>query len=241
MQSGLASFKALATGASPTSAGTFIEPDQLGLQVDAEAFQRPLRLRQLVTQGTTGSDSAEYVRMTSYTNNAAPVAEATSSAGPTAPGRLSRPSAAGNKPESALAAVKVTAPVRTIAHWMPNTQRAISDAAQVVTLIGDRDRAQQWASGVRHGMTVSAWPRRPWPSQADGATRVAATRAADAGFAERAPGSGPFRSLAQGLPSSTGGGAIRFAGRWPRPTRCAVVLLRRLWPGSRRCCGRACR
>ncbi|MFF9568494.1 phage major capsid protein [Streptomyces sp. NPDC014685] len=138
VQSGLAGFKALVTGASPTSAGAFVEPDQLGLQVGAEAFQRPLRLRQLVTQGTTGSDSVEYVRMTSYTNNAAPVAEATSSAGPTAPGTAGAlvPAVGGGyKPESALAAVKVTAPVRTIAHWMPITKRAISDAAQVVTLI----------------------------------------------------------------------------------------------------------
>nr|WSS66740.1 phage major capsid protein [Streptomyces sp. NBC_01177] len=138
VQSGLAGFKALVTGASDTSGGAFVVPDQIGLQVGAEAFQRPLRLRQLVTPGTTGSDSVEYVRMTSYTNNAAPAAEATSSAGPTSPsgaGALVNAAGGGYKPESALAAVKVTAPVRTIAHWMPITKRAISDAAQVVTLI----------------------------------------------------------------------------------------------------------
>lgn len=138
VQSGLAGFKALVTGASDTSGGAFVVPDQLGLQVGAEAFQRPLRLRQLVTQGTTGSDSVEYVRMTSYTNAASPVAEATSSAAPTAPGgagALVPVAGGGYKPESALAAARVTAPVRTIAHWMPITKRAISDAAQVVTLI----------------------------------------------------------------------------------------------------------
>ncbi|KPC69065.1 phage head, partial [Streptomyces sp. NRRL WC-3753] len=36
---------------------------------------------------------------------------------------------------SALAAAKVTAPVKTIAHWIPVTKRALSDAAQIRTLI----------------------------------------------------------------------------------------------------------
>lgn len=138
VQSGLAGFKSLVTGASDTSAGAFVVPDQLGLQVGLDAFQRPLRLRQLVTPGTTTSDSVEYVRMTSYTNNAAPTAEATTAAAPTAPGgagALVNAAGGGYKPESALAAVKITAPVRTLAHWMPMTKRAVSDAAQVVTLI----------------------------------------------------------------------------------------------------------
>lgn len=138
VQSGLAGFKSLVTGASDTSAGAFVVPDQLGLQVGLDAFQRPLRLRQLVTQGTTTSDSVEYVRLTSFTNAAAPVAEATTAAGPTAPGSagpLVPAVGGGYKPESALAAQKVTAAVKTIAHWMPITKRAVSDAAQVVTLI----------------------------------------------------------------------------------------------------------
>lgn len=138
VQSGLAGFKSLVTGASDTSAGAFVVPDQLGLQVGLDAFQRPLRLRQLVTQGTTTSDSVEYVRLTSFTNAAAPVAEATTAAAPTAPGgagALVQAAGGGYKPESALAAQKVTAAVKTIAHWMPITKRAVSDAAQVVTLI----------------------------------------------------------------------------------------------------------
>ncbi|MEU3447246.1 phage major capsid protein [Streptomyces thermolilacinus] len=138
VQSGLAGFKALVTGASDTSGGAFVVPDQLGLQVGLDAFQRPLRLRQLVTQGTTTSDSVEYVRMTSFTNNAAPVAEAATADAPTAPGTagaLVQPAGGGYKPESGLAAVRIQAPVRTIAHWMPITKRAVSDAAQVVTLI----------------------------------------------------------------------------------------------------------
>lgn len=138
VQSGLAGFKSLVTGASDTSAGAFVVPDQLGLQVGLDAFKRPLRLRDLVTPGTTTSDSIEYVRMTSVTNNAAPVAEATSAANPTAPGgagALVNNAGGGYKPESGLAAVKINTTVKTLAHWMPMTKRAISDAAQVVTLI----------------------------------------------------------------------------------------------------------
>ncbi|MFF1709312.1 phage major capsid protein [Streptomyces sp. NPDC058268] len=131
-------FKSLVTGASDTSGGAFVQNDYIGLQVAADAFQRPLMLRDVVTPGTTTSDTVEYVRMTSYTNAAAPVAEATSSAAPTAPGgagALVNNAGGGYKPESALAAAKVTTPVRTIAHWIPITKRSLSDAAQIRTLI----------------------------------------------------------------------------------------------------------
>jgi hypothetical protein len=132
-------FKTLVTGASDTSAGAFVQNDYRGVLVGNEAFQRPLTLRDIVTQGTTTSDTVEYVRMTSFTNNAAPVAEATSSASPTAPasvpGALVPNPGGGYKPESAFAAAKVTTPVRTIAHWIPITKRALSDPAQIKTLI----------------------------------------------------------------------------------------------------------
>jgi HK97 family phage major capsid protein len=114
--------KTLVTGASPTSGGAFVLPDQLGLQVGSQAFQRPLMLRDLVTPGTTTSDQIDYVRVTGQTNNAAPTAEATTTSN-------------GVKPESGIATVKITTPVRTIAHWIPVTKRALSDAAQIRTLI----------------------------------------------------------------------------------------------------------
>jgi HK97 family phage major capsid protein len=145
VQSGLAGFKnllpsrkALVTGGSATSGGAFVVPDQQGLLAGIDQFQRPLRLRDLVTPGTTTSDAVEYVRLTSMTNNAAPVAEATSSASPTAPGgagALIPVAGGGYKPESAMAAAKITTTVKTIAHWIPLTKRAATDAAQVVTLI----------------------------------------------------------------------------------------------------------
>ncbi|MFC5882683.1 phage major capsid protein, partial [Streptomyces virginiae] len=97
-------YKSLVTGLSDTSAGAFVTNDMRGLQVALDSFQRPLRLRDVVTNGTTTSDTVEYVRMTSTTNNAAPVAEATSSAAPTAPasvpGALVNAAGGGYKPES---------------------------------------------------------------------------------------------------------------------------------------------
>ncbi|GJF04955.1 phage major capsid protein [Pseudonocardia sp. D17] len=114
--------KALVTGLSDTSAGAFITSDQLGLQVGLDALTRPLSLRDVVTPGQTTSDTIEYPILTSITNNAAPVAEATSTS-------------TGTKPESGFATSRGTAVVRTIAHWIPATKRALSDAAQVRTLI----------------------------------------------------------------------------------------------------------
>jgi HK97 family phage major capsid protein len=130
VQSRPVGYKALVTGGSDTSGGAFVTNQMMGLQVGQLAFQRPLRLRDVVTNLTTTSDTIEYVRMTSQTNNAAPVAESTATADP---GTMN--AANGVKPESSLAWAKVTTPVRTIAHWIPITKRALSDAAQVRSII----------------------------------------------------------------------------------------------------------
>lgn len=122
--------KALITGGSDTSAGAFVVNDDQGLRVGLDAFQRPLTVRSLVTNGTTDSDTVEYVRVTATTNNASPVAESTTTADP---GSMN--AANGVKPESAMTLTKVTETVRTIAHWLPATTRALSDAGQVRTLI----------------------------------------------------------------------------------------------------------
>lgn len=134
--------KALVTGSSDTSGGVFVRPDDLGLRVGLEPFQRPLTLRDLVTSGTTTSDAIEYVRVTSITNNAAPVAEATSSAAPTAAANtdtgavtFTNATGGGYKPESGLATQRVGTTIKTIAHWIPITKRALADAAQMITLI----------------------------------------------------------------------------------------------------------
>ncbi len=85
---------------------------------------RPLTIRDLITTGTTDTDTVEYVRVGTFTNNAAAVAEASATSGST-----------GEKPESALAMSVVTETVKTIAHWIPATRRALSDASQIRTYI----------------------------------------------------------------------------------------------------------
>ncbi|MFD5656924.1 phage major capsid protein [Streptomyces hirsutus] len=138
VQSEMFGVKALVTGGSDTSGGALVQNDWRGMQVGLDAFQRPLQLRDVVTPGNTTSDTVEYVRVTSVTNSAAPVPEATSSAAPTAPGgagALVNNAGGGYKPESGVALAKITTAVKTIAHWMPATKRALSDAAQIRTLI----------------------------------------------------------------------------------------------------------
>lgn len=115
-------FKDLITGVSDTSGGSLIQNQYLGL-LDQGRFQRPLTVRDAITVGRTTSDTVEYVRENTATNAAAAVAEATATA------------TGGVKPESALTFLKVTATVRTIAHWIPATKRALADAGQLRTII----------------------------------------------------------------------------------------------------------
>ncbi|GAA1961906.1 phage major capsid protein [Amycolatopsis minnesotensis] len=128
-------YKDLVTGLSPTSGGAFRTEDYRGVLVGPDRFFRPLTLRQLVTGGTTTSDQIEYARITGWHNAAAPVPEAVTSAAVGSGDPAVTPAQAGVKPESGFSTVRVSTPVRTIAHWMPVTKRALSDAAQVRTLI----------------------------------------------------------------------------------------------------------
>lgn len=134
--------KALLTGASDTSGGAFVSPEQTGI---VELLgHRTLALRNVVSVRRTGSDAVEYVRQTSHTNAAAPVPEATSSAGPTAnvtTGAFEYPAGAGIKPEGAWAFQRDTAVVKTIAEWVPATKRALSDVAALEGLINDELQA----------------------------------------------------------------------------------------------------
>jgi HK97 family phage major capsid protein len=120
-------FFALVTGGSDTSGGALVVPDrQAGLHI---APDQPLLITDLITVGRTDSDSVEFVRVTSFTNNAAPVPEATNVSG-----------ASGTKPQSDLALEKVAEPVRTLAHWIAATRRALADAGQLRSLIDGRLR-----------------------------------------------------------------------------------------------------
>lgn len=127
--------KALVTGVSSTSGGAFVTNDRYGPVTDLIG-QRQLTVDDLVTKGSTTSDTVEFVRITGKTNAAAPVAEATGAGllATTEAGGLTD-AAGGLKPESAMTFEVVSTTVKTIAHWMPITKRAASDAAQVRTLI----------------------------------------------------------------------------------------------------------
>lgn len=116
-------YKTLVTGASATSAGAAVRNDLYAPITDL-AGERELTVSDLVTRGSTDSDTVEYVRVTSKTNAAAPTAEATATSG-----------ASGTKPESAMALEVVSTTVKTIAHWIPITKRAAADAGQVRTLV----------------------------------------------------------------------------------------------------------
>jgi HK97 family phage major capsid protein len=119
--------KNLITGTSlgrDTGSGA-VRPDYQGL---VPLFLRPPTLRDVITNGTTGTDLVEFTQITSFDNQAAPVAEPTSvnSVG-VATGGL--------KPQSGLTTALVKAAVKTIAHWIPITKRALADAPQMETYI----------------------------------------------------------------------------------------------------------
>ena len=115
--------KDLITGGSATSAGAAVRNDLYAPITDLVG-ERELTVDDLVTKGQTMSDTVEYVRVTGKTNNASPVVEASAASGTW-----------GIKPESAMTLEVVSTTVKTIAHWIPITKRAASDAPQVRTLV----------------------------------------------------------------------------------------------------------
>jgi HK97 family phage major capsid protein len=108
-----------------TSGGAMYVPDQSGI-FDPGTFQRDLTIRDVITTGTTDSSVVEYVRVTGYTNNAAPVAEADD---------VLHTDTTGLKPWSDLTLERVAEVVKSIAHGVPATTRALSDAGQLRTII----------------------------------------------------------------------------------------------------------
>lgn len=115
-------FATLITGASKTSGGALVVNDRQDTIVPA--VRAMPAFIDIVTHGTTESDTVEYVRVTSETNAAAETAEATAAG-----------DSSGTKPESAMALEVVTEAVKTVAHWIPATKRSLSDAGQLRTLI----------------------------------------------------------------------------------------------------------
>jgi HK97 family phage major capsid protein len=123
-------YKNVITSGSDTSAGALIYTEHDGLRVGLDAFERPLNVKTMFSQATTSTDTVDYVELTSVTNSAAIVEESTTTATPGSPSP-----ATGVKPESAMALDVKTVNVRTFAHWIPVTTRALSDAGQIRSLI----------------------------------------------------------------------------------------------------------
>lgn len=107
-------------GSPAENSSTIVAPDRLPGIIPG-AF-RLLRVQDILPQGTTGSNLVEYTRELAFTNNAAETAEGAS------------------KPQSDLTFELVSAPVRTIAHFIKASNQVLSDAPQLASYIDTRMR-----------------------------------------------------------------------------------------------------
>lgn len=92
-----------------------------------DLFQRQIVITDMIPRTPTTSDTIEYVREDTFTNSAAFTAEASATTG-----------TSGTKPESALAYSTQTQAVKTLAHWIPVTNRMMADAPALRGLINAR-------------------------------------------------------------------------------------------------------
>ncbi len=116
--------KALLRGAEASGGGYLVFND-VQRQPYLQLF-REIMLFDLVPRIQTDSDTIEYVLET-FTNAAAMTAEATASSGTT-----------GTKPQSDITFTQATAPVKTLAHWIPVTNRMLADAPAIRGMIDNR-------------------------------------------------------------------------------------------------------
>lgn len=121
--------KALLRGGSNTSGQAFVLEDHRPGYLDI--LQAPLNIIDIIPRTPTDSDTVEYVQESTFTNNAAFTAEATGFTATSLGGT-------GVKPESALAYSTQTATVRTMAHWIPVTNRMLADAPAIRGIIDGR-------------------------------------------------------------------------------------------------------
>lgn len=108
-----------------TSGGALVRPDRISDGVMLP--RRRLTIRALLGAGSTGSNLVEYFKEKTFVNNAGMVAETT------------------EKPESELTYELASAPVRTIAHWVPASRQLMDDAPQLQTLVD---------SSLRYGLAL---------------------------------------------------------------------------------------
>jgi len=125
-----------------SGAGTLWEPERIPT---VQATWPQLQLRNVITVGETSSDAVQYARVlraaAGSTNAAAGVPEAVKDGAIGSGDPAITTVTGGVKPQSAIGFQKVTAPVITVAHWVPATKKALSDAGQLRTLIDNFLRA----------------------------------------------------------------------------------------------------
>jgi HK97 family phage major capsid protein len=111
-----------------------IEPQHRGL---VEPRFRPPVIFDMISVGQTDTDSVDYVIETGWTNNAAGVPEAQLDS-PVGSGEGSGENPWGVKPQSALSYEKKDATVKTLAHWVAATKKALADVARLRSIIDAR-------------------------------------------------------------------------------------------------------
>lgn len=109
-----------------STASVLVQPERLGLV--PYPYVAP-KVRDVITNGTTGSDRIEYAQLLPDNDPANTVAAKGVKEAPATTGTV------GVKPESAFSFRKASADVITVAHWIPASKRALSDASQIRTLI----------------------------------------------------------------------------------------------------------
>lgn len=114
------------TGAAD-SAGTLVEPQRLGMYTPP---REATRIRSLMAQGRTSSDSLKFPQIKTWTNNAAPVYDRPTSAQVLGAG--------GVKPESEMAVEDKTFDVHTIAHLLRVHKNILSDAPALRSIIDNK-------------------------------------------------------------------------------------------------------
>lgn len=108
------------SGSPAANSDTIVAP-QRQLGIVSGAF-RTLRIRDILPSGTTSSNLVEYTRELAFTNSAAETAEGAT------------------KPEAALTFELVSAPVKTIAHWLKLSKQVMDDAPALASYVDTRLR-----------------------------------------------------------------------------------------------------
>lgn len=108
------------SGSPAANSDTIVAP-QRQVGIVSGAF-RTLRIRDVMPSGTTSSNLVEYTRELAFTNSAAETAEGAT------------------KPEAALTFELVSAPVKTIAHWLKLSKQVMDDAPALASYVDTRLR-----------------------------------------------------------------------------------------------------